>query len=135
MRAIKNYALWIFYFAFAAYAILTHNNEPVFSTAGPYGFGKAIVWLILAGFLAYTIYCYQQENFFKSVSKINSFLWGRQIGIDLYLGLLIPLTLIFLNEGSLLAVAIWFLPILVMANLATLLYIALNYQSLVAHFV
>lgn len=135
MRTIKNNAIWILYFGFAAFAMLTHSSEPLFSTVGPYGVGKAVTWLLLAGFLAFSIYCTTKENFFKSILKINSFLWGRQVGIDLYIGLLVPLLLIYLNEGSLLVVAIWFVPILIMANLATLLYLAMNYQSLVAHFV
>ena len=134
MQTIKNNALWIIYFGFAAYAILSHSREPVFSVAGPYGEGKAIVWLILALFLVYSLYCNQQENFFKTMRALTPYYWFRQVSLDLYLGLLIPLTLIYLNEGSLVAVAIWFVPILLMANLATLLYLALNYQSLVAHF-
>ena len=134
MRTIKNNALWIFYFAFAAFAIWSHEGEPLFSTAGPYGIGKAIAWLVLLAFLAYSLYCNSRENFFKTMHKISPYLWFRQVSLDLYLGLLVPLTLIYLNEGSLLVVAMWFLPILLMANLATLLYLAMNYQSLVAHF-
>jgi len=132
-RLIKMHGLWVFYFAFAAWAIATHDSEPVFSIAGPLGYGKALVWCILFGFLAFSLYCHIRENFFRSMRTLNPYLWFRQITLDLYLGLLVPLTLIYLNDG-LLTAAIWFLPILVMANLATLLYLALNYQSLVGHF-
>lgn len=135
MKTIKNNALWIFYFTFVVIAIFSHDSEPLFSIAGPYGIGKAITWAILIGFLAYSLYCNSRENFFKTMKTITPYLWFRQVSLDLYLGLLVPLTLIYLNEGSVLVVALWFLPILLMANLATLLYLALNYQSLVAHFV
>lgn len=135
MRTIKNNALWLIYFSFAAYALLSHTGEPIFSSAGQYGFGKTLTWLVLAVFLVYSLYCNSQENFFKTMRTITPYLWFRQVSIDLYIGLLVPLTLIYLNEGSLLVVAIWFIPILLMANLATLLYLALNYQSLVNHFV
>ena len=134
MKTIKNNALWIFYFSFAALALLTHQGEPLFSVAGPYGIGKAITWLVLFSFLVYSIYCHSKENFFKTMKIITPYHWFRQVSLDLYLGLLIPLTLIYLNEGSLVVVAIWFVPIFFMANLATLLYLAMNYQSLVAHF-
>ena len=134
MRVTKMNMLWIFYFGFAAYAMLTHTGEPLFSLAGPYGWGKAVTWVTLFVFLIFSLYCTVRENFFKSIYKVNGYLWGRQVGIDLYIGLLVPLMLIYLNEGSLLVVAIWFVPILLLANLATLLYLAMNYQSLVAHF-
>ena len=137
IRAIKNpgNALWVFYFVFVAIAVATHDSEPVFSVAGPYGWGKAIVWCILAAFLIYSLHCSRNENFFKTMGKILPYYWFRQISYDLYIGIFLTLCLIYFNEGSLLVVALWFLPILLMANLATLVYIALNYQSLIAHFV
>ena len=135
MNLKKNF-LWVIYFVFVAVAIGTHQGEPLISTAGPYGEGKIIAWLMLLAFLAYSIYCSAKENFFRSVSEMwSSYLWHRQIGIDLYIGVSLSLMMIYLNEGSLLILALWFLPMLIFANLATLLYVALNYQSLIAHFV
>ena len=62
-------------------------------------------------------------------------LWCRQVGIDLYLGVAFFGFLMYLNEGSLVVLLLWAVPMLIFANLATLLYLALNYQSIVAHFV
>ncbi len=135
VRTLKNNALWVFYFLFAIIAIGTHEGEPVFSIAGPYGWGKAVAWALLAVFLLYSLYCSRKENFFKTMRTLLPYYWFRQVSYDLYIGVFMTLCLIYFNEGSLLIVALWFMPILVMANLATLLYVALNYQSLVAHFV
>lgn len=134
-KIVKNNALWVFYSMFVVIAMVTHKGEPIFSIAGPYGFGKAVVWLLLLAFLLYSLYCNWNENFFKTMHKITPYLWFRQVSLDLYIGLLIPLFLIYLHTGSWLVVALWFVPILLMANLASLLYLALNYQSLVGYFV
>ena len=133
-QTLKRWQLWIFYFAFVVVAVSQAGNEPTFASSGPYAAGKYIVWAIYFGFLAFSMYCTTQENFFKTLGKMTSMHWGRQVGIDLYIGLLVPLFLIYLIEGSLLVVALWFIPIFFFANLATFLYIALNYATLVAYF-
>ena len=87
-----------------------------------------------AGFVAFSLYCSAHENLFKTIAKIGELHWGRQIGLDLYLGLLLSLSSSTLNEGSLLIVLLWLLPMLVFANLATLLYFAVHFDQLVGHF-
>ena len=131
--------LWLFYTLFLIVAIGYHvqqsGHENIFISDGPYGLGKILVWLIWLLFLAYSLRISWKENFFKSLVKMNPILWSRQIGLDLYIGLLLPLFIIYLNQGSLLVMLIWFLPIFVFANLATLIYMALNYDSIIAHFI
>jgi hypothetical protein len=134
MKLIRNNILWIIYFGFLAAVLFTHNREPIFTSAGPYAAGKLLVWAILIGFIAYSLYCTKKENFFKTIPKLTPYFWFRQISLDLYLGLLVPLTIIFLDQG-IVVMLIWLVPIILMANLATLLYIALNYQTLVSYFV
>ena len=133
-QALKGNGLWGFYAFFVVTALYLHNGEGMFFSEGAYSKGKPIVWLILIGFLIYTLRINSKENFFKSLKKLHPILWHRQMGLDLYIGLLTPLFIIYLNEGSVLAMLLWFIPILIFANLATLLYLALNYQSIVAHF-
>ena len=123
--------LWGLYFAFAVSAVFASMQETTFQFGGPLGETKAIVWLALFVFLGYSVYCSVTENFFRSVRSIATLRWGRQIGADLYLGLFISLFIIFLNEGALVA-AIWLIPILIYANLIVLLYLALNFDSIVA---
>ncbi|MFT4629331.1 MAG: hypothetical protein ACI8PV_000441 [Dinoroseobacter sp.] len=79
-----------------------HRGEAMFVSAGPYSLGKPIVWLILIAILIYTLRISSKENFFKSLNKLHPILWHRQIGLDLYIGLLIPLFIIYLNQGSVL---------------------------------
>lgn len=112
----------------------TKKDASIFISHGPHGYGKYIIWLLLFGFLGFTLYVNKKENFFKSLKRINEMHWGRQIGLDLYIGLLLPLVIIYLHGGSFVFL-LWIVPVLINANLFTLLYFALNYDSLVAHFI
>jgi hypothetical protein len=132
---IKRNKLWAIYFVFVALAVIFKGDEPLFFSNGPYAVGKLVVWAIFFSFLAYSLYCHVNENFFKSVAEMTPKLWFRQISIDLYLGLLITSTVIYLNEGSLLFMLLWIVPLVLFVNLATLLYLAMNYDSLIAHFI
>ena len=130
---LKHNFLWLLFLAFGFYAVWTREDEAVFVSQGPYGFGKYIAWVLFIGFLGYSVYCGRKERFFKSVKRIGKLHWGRQIGIDLYIGLLLPLVLIYW-QGGLVVLLIWLLPVLIYANLATLLYLALNYDALIRLF-
>jgi hypothetical protein len=122
--------LWSFYASLAAFAIYSNWQETTLTFSGQLGGIKAIIWLGLLGFLGYSVYCSFQENFFRSVTSIAALHWGRQIGADLYLGLLIGLLIISLNDGFVIAL-FWLVPILVYANLAILLYVALHFDEIV----
>ena len=122
--------LWGLYFAFALYALIANWRETTLQFNDTLGGMKAIVWLALIGFLSYSVYCSFRENFFRSVRSIATLQWGRQIGVDLYLGLFIAIFIIYLNDGMVIAL-IWLVPILIYANLAVLLYLALNFESIV----
>lgn len=131
---IKKNLLWVIFIAFAIMALATKKDSSIFISHSPYGFGKYIIWLLLFSFLGYTIHCSRKENFFKSIKRISEMYWGWQVGIDLYIGLLLPLLIIYLNGGSI-VLMIWVVPVLINANLFTLLYFALNYDSLVTQFI
>lgn len=122
--------LWGLYIAFAVFAVLANFGETTFQFSGSLGGLKAMVWLAYVVFLAYSVYCSIQENFFRSLKSIASLHWGRQIGADLYLGLCVGLLIIFLNEGLVVAL-VWLVPTLIYANLAILLYVAINFDSIV----
>jgi hypothetical protein len=134
-RFINRNKLWVIYFIFVLLAIAFHQGEQLVFSQGPYPFGKLLFWAIYLSFLAYSLYCHVNENFFKSVGAMTPRLWFRQISIDLYLGILIATTIIYLNEGSLFFLALWLVPLVLFANLATLLYLAMNYDSLIARFI
>jgi hypothetical protein len=106
----------------------------MFRFSGPLGSAKLLVWLALAGFLIYSVYCSSREDLFRSIGAIARLHWGRQIGTDLYLGLFIGLLIIYLHEGPI-AVLIWLIPTLAFANLSMLLYVAVNFDSIVFKFV
>lgn len=129
-RIFKRYQLWLFYAAFLICAILYGGREPLISA----GLGKTVVIVIYLCFLAYSLYATSRENFFRSVGTINKLLWGRQIGVDLYISVFLSLALIYLVEGSFWVVLLWLVPILVFANLAILPYILLNFDALIGSF-
>lgn len=133
-RSLKKNASWIIFGLFVAIAVFFHNGEPLFISESPYALGKVIIWILFFGFVAYSYYCSMKENIFRSIKTMWPLHWSRQIGLDLYLGLLIPMSIIYLNEGSFLVLALWFVPIILFANLATLLYFAMNFDSIVSHF-
>lgn len=134
IKTLKKNGLWIVFFGFALMAIFTKEDRSIIVSEGPYGFGKYIIWLIFLSFFGYTIYCSTKENFFKSIKQMSQMYWGWQVGIDLYIGLLLPLLIIYLHGGTI-VLLLWLVPILINANLFTLLYFALNYDSLIAHFI
>lgn len=125
----KNLFSWALFAVFVALALALQGHAQLFAFAGAEGVGKAVVWLVWLAFLGYSIHCSRHENLFKSVRGMARLYWGRQVGIDLYLGLAMFLALIALHQGSLALVA-WLLPILLFANLATLLYLAIHFESL-----
>lgn len=134
MTLLKNNFLWLVYGIFVIVAISYQGSEPLFVSQGDYPYGKPILWLVLIGFLVYSLYCHVKENFFKTMSITSKYYWTKQIGIDLYLGVVVSGAIIYLNEGSLLVLGLWLLPLVLFANLATLLYFAMNYDSLINHF-
>lgn len=132
--SLKRNALWIVYVVFVVLAMFFHQGEPLFVSNGAYSEGKLVTWLLLLTFLAYSIYCSSKENIFRTIKSIYPFIWARQIGLDLYIGLVISLFIIYLNEASLWVVVLWLVPVILFANLATLLYFAMNYDALVLRF-
>lgn len=131
---LKKNLLWVIFSAFTIMAFATQKDVSYFISHSPYSIGKYIMWVLFFSFLGYTIHCSRKENFFKSIKQISGLYWGWQVGIDLYIGLLLPLLIIFLHGGGI-VLLLWLAPVLINANLFTLLYFALNYDSLVAQFV
>jgi hypothetical protein len=125
----------LFWAAFAVFVLLVlwfDWHEAALATDVPLAPLKLLVWAAFVAFLGYTIYCSTREDLVTSVLGIAKLHWGRQIGIDLYLGLALSLTIVYLNEGSALVTLLWLLPTLAFANLATLLYFALHFDEIVA---
>lgn len=131
MKHAKN-IFWLAFIAFVASAIYFNWNENIFFFKNSLGIGKLITWLAFLGFTIYTYYCSKKEDPIKSFAKIIEFHWGRQVGVDLYLGLFLSLFTIYLNEGSVFVLLLWFFPTILFANLSTLLYFAIHYDSIVA---
>jgi len=130
---MKSNLLWLAYFVFVAVAVYFGWHDDVFSFSGSLAPFKAIIWLTFAAFLAYSVHASRHESLFRTVKVMNGLYWGRQIGADLYIGCFLAMFIIFLNDGALTA-ALWLLPTLLFANLSILLYFALNFEKLVAHF-
>ena len=117
--------------AFVALALGLHWHAQLLVFSGLVGAGKALVWLVWLAFVGYSIHCSRRENIVKSIRGMARLYWGRQIIIDLYLGVALFLALIALHQGALVMLA-WLLPVLLFANQATLLYLAIHFESLLA---
>lgn len=124
---------WGSYLGFVALAVYLNWYPGLHAFGGELGLLKLTFWGLWSVFLAYSLYCSTKENIFRTIPKLVEYYWGGQICMDLYLGLFVSMTLIYLNEG-ILAVAFWFLPTLLFANLSIFLYVGLHFDSLVATF-
>jgi len=133
-RHFARTASWAVYFAFVALALAVNWHDRLLRFDTPHAAGKIAVWALWFGFTGYTIFCSSQENFFAGFRVVLGRHWGRQVLTDLYIGLLLPCAIIYLHSGSVLVLLLWLAPILAFANLATLLYFAIHYDSLVARF-
>jgi len=127
-------ASWAAYFAFVAVALAANWHDRLLRFDTPHAAGKALVWALFLGFTAYTMFCSSRENLLAGFRTVLGRHWGRQVLTDLYIGLLLPGLVIVLHSGSALVLLLWLAPILAFANLATLLYFAIHYDSLVARF-
>src|SRR5260370_12542657 len=96
-------AFWTAFIVFVA-AALYFDRQPSVVQSRP---GKYVVWAAFAAFLGYSLYCSARENLFRSIKKMAELHWGRQVGIDLYLGLALMLSLVYLNERSALVCVLW----------------------------
>lgn len=125
---------WGVYAAFVSVALALNWHSQILVFDGYVGAAKATIWALLFSFAAYSFHCSQHENLFKTIRKMNSLYWGRQIGIDLYIGATIFMAFIYLHEGSFGIAALWLLPTLLFVNLATLLYLAIHLESIIDRF-
>jgi hypothetical protein len=112
-------------------AALFGSREGLFTTQSDYGAGKTTLFIVYLLFLAYSVYATKKENFFKTLNSMFGSWWGRQVGADLYISVFLSLALIYIVEGSLLITLLWFVPVIVFANLAILPYLILNYGVIV----
>jgi len=126
--------IWTVFLAFLVTALGLGWHDQLFSFTGSLPAGKYAIWAVFLVFLGYSIHCTFRENFFRSFRQVLELHWGRQIVMDLGLGLCLMLFIVYLHEGSLLAAALWLVPTLAFGNLATLLYVAIHYDALVARF-
>ncbi len=126
--------LWLIFtvFVFCAFYFNWHNQ--LFTYNAPIDVGKYLIWLVFIGFTMYTIHCSSKENLFKTIKRMSEWFWGWQIGIDLYIGLFLSVFIIYLHSGSIMIALLWLVPCILFGNLATLLYFAIHYNSIVEKF-
>jgi hypothetical protein len=123
--------LWGIYIVFVALAVALNWHDRVFDFTHPLAALKIVIWGVLIAFLAYTIYCSRRENFFRSLKAMGQLRWGVQAGLDLYIGVAMFLVFVALIEGSVWIALFWALPAILFANLATLVYVAIHFETIV----
>jgi hypothetical protein len=123
--------LWSGFALFVAAALWLEWSPTLLAPTGPLPAGKYVVWAAFLGFTAYTIRCSRREDLFRSLREMLRLRWGRQVLLDLYLGLALFLFVVALHERSAIALLLWLPAGVAFVNLATLLYFALHYESIV----
>lgn len=112
-------------------AIYFNWDQGPFHFDGPFAFMKLLVWISFALFSAYSGYCTLNEDLFGTLREVMRFHFGRQICIDLYLGVGLILFLMYLNEPTFLGFLVWMIPTLFYVNLISLLYFAIHFDHIV----
>lgn len=128
------FVLWGSFFIFVAIATLTNWSDDLLRFDGPVGITRAVLIAVWIGFLIYSIYCSARENLFRTIGEMAKFHWGRQIGIDLYISVLLSIGLVYLVTGSVLETVLWAIPFIPFANQAILLFIILRLEDIIAAF-
>lgn len=131
---IQSKILYLFLFAFFVYAFGIETIPKAKSLEGSYLFAKYFWLALLSFFVGFTYYCSTKENFMKSMKKIFKLYWGKQVGIDLYLGLSIFSFYIFLIEKSVVKTLIWMIPSLVFGNIIPLAYLVTHFELILSLF-
>jgi hypothetical protein len=126
---------WGIFIAFFIAALVLYSHPQILEVQGKTGIAKVIVWMAFLAFVGYSYHCSRRENLFRTIRTMNGLYWGRQIGTDLYIGVALFLSFIYLHEGSIITLLFWLVPTLLFANLATLLYVAIHLESILARFV
>ena len=90
--------------------------------------GTGLAWL---AFLIYSVRCSMKESLVKTMKRMAGTYWGRQIGLDLYIGLIMFSAMVFAVEGSLWIGLLWLIPTLIYGNLVPLFYLATRLPQIV----
>jgi hypothetical protein len=128
---LKRHVFWLLYTTFSLVVILNNWDKNPFSFSQPMSMGKYFIWFLYFAFSIYTIYCSMTEHFMKSVRKILVMNWGRQISLDLVIGLILIIFVVYWTTGSSLSAFLWGITFIPFGNLSTLLFFAINYDKLV----
>lgn len=124
--------LWVAYAAFVGLALWLRWSERPFALDGPLWGIKLGLWLAWGAFTAYSVRCSLHESLLASIREIGKLHWGRQVGLDLYIGLTLALLLIGLHAGSPWVALAWLPALYLFGNLATLVWFAIHFDGLVA---
>lgn len=123
-------ALWLAYPVFMALALTLCWDQRPFGLDGPHPEGRLILWAAWAAFLVYSFLCSRKQPILDGLRQIGRVPWGRQVGIDLYLGLTLSVLVIGLHAGSLGTALLWLPAIYLFGNLATLPWFAIHWDAL-----
>lgn len=121
--------IWSIFFVISAVTVSANWSPNLWQYNGARSVGKYALWLSYFAFVAYGLYATKHEDFFRALRKIGAYYWGKQIGIDLYIGFAFFLVFIGWHQGFYSAL-VWALPVLVYGNQLTLLYLAVHYEAI-----
>ncbi len=125
--------LWSIFALISSAVIYTNWSSALWDIRGTHSYGKFAFGFAFVAFTAYSFYCSRRENLIKTARKIGEFHWGRQIGIDLYIGFFLFCGFIALHQGGI-QMLLWAVPVLIYGNQLTLLYLAVHYESIIKKF-
>lgn len=125
---IQTKLIYLLLFLFFGYAFGFQDIPKAKALSLELLFVKYILIGTLVSFVVYTIYCSFKENFVKSFRKIFQLLWGRQVGVDLYIGIFLFSFFMFMIEKSVSILFLWLLPSIIFGNIIPLVYLITHFE-------
>ncbi len=119
---------------FTVVALYLNWDVGPFDFHGPLWWIKGLLWVAFAAFSTYSGYCTLREDLVETLRAITRLHFGRQICVDLYVGAGLSFLIMYLHEPTFTGFLAWAVPSLFFVNTITLLYFAIHFDAIVAHF-
>lgn len=95
---------------------------------------KTLLYLLAVIFIGIVFWAIMEQPFSEGSEIITSSPWGILTLVDLYLGFFIFSGFIYLTNDNKWLVITWCLLLFVLGNVVSLIYIAINYQTITHKF-
>ena len=131
---MRRLVFWGGFALFVCIALVTQWSDTLLKFDDSKGLVRAGLIVIWLSFTAYSLYCIARESLLQTATDILRLYWGRQVGADLYISVLMSIGLVYLVTSSVTETLLWSIAFIPFANLAILLFIILRLEDILSAF-